>query len=193
MEAKPLIFVYLSVTVIQLKAAIITKGYNTQVTQNCSDDVNSTMLNWRQILEKHQRVVEPTVAAAVAGSAKDIAEVLKDIREVILKDLEDELKSIKMNIEGITQEQKENMKYALTEVYKAEVSIEETKVQLGQLAKENIRAVDRMVRYLDLVKEDWDSKKIKKFLHFQAQEMSKMVDRSLDLLEKAQNLYKDKV
>jgi len=176
-------------TITQLVAWNDMKGYDTQITQDHSEELKTIVTDMTKILKEHQRAADPTVASAVIGSANEITEVLMTIKDVILQELDDNIKSIKVDIDGVHQQQKDNMKYALKEVYKAEINIQSTKVQLQQLAKKNVRGVDRMLRYFNLVKENWESAKIEKFLKFEAKKMSQMVDRSLQLLEKAEKLY----
>merc|ERR1711962_912214 len=115
MKTKLLICVYLSIFIKQLEAGTTTKGYNTQVTDNHRDDVKPRLSEMKKILKKNQKAVGPT-AEALMGSAKEIAEVLKDVKDVILKDLDESIKSIKVDIEGVEQQQKNNMRYALTKV-----------------------------------------------------------------------------
>jgi len=191
METGIFICIYFTMTITQLEAGNDIKGYITRITQEHSDELKPLVTDMTKILKEHQRNVDPTVASAVIGSAKEISEVLINIKDVILQELDDNIKSIKVDIEGVHQQQKDNMNFALAEVYKAEINIQSTKVQLQQLAKENVRGVDRMLRYLNLVKENWDSAKIEKFLKFEAKQMSQMVDRSLQLLERADKLYSE--
>jgi len=188
MKTKLLICVYLSIFIKQLEAGTTTKGYNTQVTDNHRDDVKPRLSEMKKILKKNQKAVGPT-AEALMGSAKEIAEVLKDVKDVILKDLDESIKSIKVDIEGVEQQQKNNMRYALTKVYIAEGDIQYTKIQLQQLAKTNIRGVDRMIKHMSWVKDDWELWKIEKFLLLEVKIMSQLVTRSLDLLDRADKLY----
>ena len=109
--------------------------------------------------------------------------LINKTKEVILGDLEKKIKDIKLNVDGITKEQRENIELALAELYKSENDIQETRAILETLAEETIRRVDSMISYLGKVKDDWEAEKISKFLKFEAKKMTQLVDRSLDLLK----------
>ena len=122
-------------------------------------------------------------AKTIIETADSLLNLINKAKEVILGDLEKKIKDIKLNVDGITKEQRENIELALAELYKSENDIQETRAILETLAEETIRRVDSMISYLGKVKDDWEAEKISKFLKFEAKKMTQLVDRSLDLLK----------
>jgi len=130
-----------------------------------------------------------TVVSTIINTADKLVDVLSKTKTLLLKNLEKAIKEIDVTVKGITADAKKNIEDATSLLYTSEVKVQKTRQILEALAKETVERVNSLLYFLGKVKDDWDAAKIEKYLHFQAKKMTLLVDRSLTLLEEADELY----
>jgi hypothetical protein len=138
---------------------------------------------------KKRQAEEINMAKTTIDAAGGMIDVMERVKTIVLGGLEDEIKQINSDIDGVNAEQRQNIIEVKTELILAKQNIERTRALLETLADETINRVDHMVHYLGLVKEDWEADKIAKFLKYQATKMAQLIHRSMILLNEADELY----
>jgi len=124
-------------------------------------------------------------------SADKLVDVIKKTKAVFLGDLEKKIKAINTKIDGIKEESKKNLRDSLVLFYTSEDKVHKTRSILEALAKETIIRVNSMLHFLDKVPDEWEAKKIAKFMKYQAKKMTELIERSLNMIKEAEDLYMD--